>query len=331
MSEDQTYKAVIDLASIERCWPVGHEVPKLIIDMANLIATWEIPSVGFANFKGSRFDDFWCELGGDLSEQFGTFISLPDGTHISVWFHEGAVKGAEPVIELGGEGELNVLAPNLKSFMTKWAQGNVQRELDTEEDATPDYVALRKISSEKMLALIAAYPDHPPSAPVPHLPHVLVAWQELANAKIASDPTMQAILKLLEKHVPKFPEGADPETTYVFPRSYSIRIAGPRVEIPAPAIPPEYKTREEFPERDALIALIRKAREERAREVPGRGLWHDAMLEIHSDRRLFLKASWEFEPGFEEGGRMTRAELDADLKRFPRDARWMQPWMDELK
>jgi hypothetical protein len=241
------------------------------------------------------------------------------------------VKGAEPVIELGGEGELNVLAPNVKCFMTKWAQGNVQRELDAEEDATPDYVARRKIYSEKMLALIAAYPDHPPSAPVPDMPQFLAAWQKHANAKIAADPTMQAILKLLEKYIPKFPEGADPETTYVQSKSYMIHAAGPRIEIPAPAIPPEYKTREEFPERDALIALILKAREERAREVPGRGLWHDAMLEIYSDKTFYLKASWEFEPSFQDGDRMTRAELEADLKRFPRDARWMQPWMDELK
>jgi hypothetical protein len=331
MGEDQTYKAVIDLASIERCWPVGHQVLQLIIDMAKLISPWENASVGFANFRGSRFDDYWCELGGDLSEQFGTFISLPDGTHISLWFHEGAAKGAEPVIELGGEGELNVLAPNLKSFMTKWAQGSVQRELDPEEDATPEYLAQRKIYSEKMLSLIATAPDHPPSAPIPDLSNFLVAWQKHANAKIAADPIMQSILKLLEKHIPKFPEGADPATTYVQPKSYRIHVAGPRVEIPAPAIPPDYKIREEFPEREALIALVLKAREERARDVPGRGLWHDAILDIYEDKTFYLKASWEFEPSFEEGGRMTRAELEADLKRFPRDARWMQPWMDELQ
>jgi hypothetical protein len=332
MSDDEVYKAVIDLASVERCWPVGHEVPQLIIDMANLISPWKNPGVGYANIKGSRFDDYWYELGADLSEQFGTFISLPDGTHISMWFHEGAVKGAEPVIELGGEGELKVLAHNLKTFMMKWAEGSVQRELDPEtENATPEYLAQRKIHSEKMLALVASNPDHPPSAPIPDLPHFLQSWQKMAYAKIASDPIMQAILTLLEKQIPKFPEGADPATTYVMPKLYRVHVAGPRVEIPAPSVPPDYKIREEFPERDALIALVLAAREQRAREVPGRGLWHDAMLEIYSDKTLFLKASWEFEPSFEEGGRMTRAELEADLKRFPRDTRWMQPWMDELK
>jgi hypothetical protein len=44
-----------------------------------------------------------------------------------------------------------------------------------------------------------------------------------------------------------------------------------------------------------------------------------------------LKASWEFEPSFREGGSMTKAELKPDLARFPRDPRWRQPWMDELK
>jgi hypothetical protein len=127
---------------------------------------------------------------------------------------------------------------------------------------------------------------------------------------------MQAILKLLEKHIPKFPEGADPTTTYVQTKSYMIHVAGPRVEIPAPAIPPDYKVREAFPEREALIALVLKAREERVRDTRGRSLWHDAIPDIYADGTFFLKASWEFEPSFKEGGSMTRAGLKADLKRW---------------
>jgi hypothetical protein len=48
------------------------------------------------------------------------------------------------------------------------------------------------------------------------------------------------------------------------------------------------------------------------------------------DGQAVIKASWEFEPEFRQGGRMTKAELAVDLARYPRSARWRQPWMDEL-
>ncbi len=331
MDEANTYHAVIDLPSVERCWPVAHTVPPVIIDMAHLIAPWANSSVGFATIKGSRFDDYWIELGGDLSEQFGNFISLPDGTRIAIWYHTGATKGAEPVIELGSEGELNVLAPNIKSFMTKWARGAVQRELDPDpETATPAYLAERKEHAQAMLAMIDRVPEPPAAAPVESLPKFMEKWQTAALARNAADPVMQEILELLKAYVPRRPDGADPETTYVFPTAYQIRIAGDRVEIQPPAVPPDYKTFQPLPERDALIPLILKARDARAQAFPGRGLWHDGMLEIYEEKYLMLKASWEFEPQFREGGRMTKAELDADLARYPRDPRWHQPWMNEL-
>jgi hypothetical protein len=74
-----------------------------------------------------------------------------------------------------------------------------------------------------------------------------------------------------------------------------------------------------------------KIREERAQDpYAARGLWNSASLRIHSDGLVWIPADWEFEPSFETGGRMTRAELEADLARFPRSDRWREPWMDEL-
>jgi hypothetical protein len=331
MSDDTEvgrYQSVINLESVERCWPIGHRVPQLIKDIATLISPWPNQSVGFARIEGRRFDDYWIELGGDLSEQFGQFMHLPDGTYIAVWYHEGA----EPVVELGSEGELKILAPNIKVFMTKWAKGKVLRELDPDPDeVTPEYVEQRKIYAAQMLAVIATSPDLAPRPTVADLPKFMQQWQALALAKVAADPVMRDILKLMQAHIPKFPEGSDPATTYVHPTSYAVRIAGARVEIQPPAVPPDYKTFQTLPERDALIPLLLKARENRARQYPGRGLWHDAMLELYQEKYLMLKASWEFEPSFREGGRMTKAERDADLTRFPRDPRWHQPWMDELK
>jgi hypothetical protein len=327
----EIYESVINLDSVERCWSVGHAVPQLIKDIANLIAPWPNPAVGYVRFQGARFDDYWIELGGDLSEQFGKFIHLPDGTYIAMWFHDGAEPGAEPVVEIGSEGELNILAPNIQTFMLKWANGNVHRELDPDpDDSTPEYLAQRKIYATQMIDIIAASPDGPVGTTLGNLPKFMDDWQTAAFARVAADPVMIDILKLMEPHVPMLAEGSDPATTYVAPASYMIRIAGGRVEIQTPAVPPDYTSFQALPEREALIPLLLKARENRTKLYPGRGLWHDAMLEIYVEKYVLLKASWEFEPSFREGGRMTKAELEADLARFPRDPRWRQPWMDEL-
>jgi hypothetical protein len=338
MTETGTYADVIDLAGIERNWPEGRVVPQLITDVATLIAPWPNGSFGYPRFKSTRFDDYWIELGGDLNDQFGIFIGLPEGTNIALWFHDGAVAGAEPVIELGSEGELNVVAPNVKTFFAHWANGTLPKssvaykELINEDDlTTPEERAQRQLYAAQLRALVAQAPDHPPGVPAQNISNFMEQWGAAARAKIAADLIMQAIVTLLAAHVPRRPQGSDPDTTYVAPAFYHVRIAGPRVELQSRALPPDYKTFEPLPERDALIPLILQAREERARALPGRGLWHTATLELYSDRTMVLKASWEWAPEFREGGPVTKAEFEAELARFPKSPSWREAWMDELK
>jgi hypothetical protein len=332
----ETYAAAIDLAGIERNWPDGRSVPKLIVDVANLMSPWPTGALGFPRFKSTRFDDYWIELGGDLNDHFGMFINLPEGTNIAVWFHAGAVKDAEPVIELGSEGELSVLAPNLKSFFARWAEGTLPNssvafnELISDSGLTLEEKAQRPHYAAQMQSVVRQTTDHPSGLPAQNIAKFMEQWGATARASIAADPLMQEILTLLDDRIPRRPEGSDPDTTYTFPASYQVRIAGPRVEIQSRAVPPDYTTFEPLPERDALIPLILQAREARARSHPGRGLWHSAMLELYEDRTVILKASWEFEPEFRIGGRMTKAEFDADLARFPKSPRWREQWMDEL-
>jgi hypothetical protein len=337
VTETGTYADVIDLAGIERNWPGDRQVPKLILDVAALMRSWPNGSLGYPRFKSTRFDDYWVELGGDLNAQFGIFINLPEGTNIAVWFHDGAVASAEPVIEIGSEGELHVLAPNLKSFFAAWADGTLPtssvayNELLHEDDLmSAGEKALRPHYATQMRSLADQAPDHQASVPPPNISKFFEAWGTAARARIAADPTMKSILALLKDHITRMPGAADPEMTYVFPAHYHIRVAGPRIELQSRALPPDYTTFEPLPERDALVPLILQAREARARSQPGRGHWHSASLELYADGTAVLKASWEFEPEFREGGRMTKAEFEADMARFPKSPRWREPWMDEL-
>jgi hypothetical protein len=328
-----TYSQSIDLVSLERNWPEPHAVPPAILGFAKLIRDWPYEALGIFSIQGERMHDYYVELGADLNEQFGKFLHFSDGTYIALWFHDGVVENAEPVVELGSEGELKVLAPNLKSLFSTWANGPFHQELElTEDEQTPEHIAQRKVHGEKLLEFAQALPEHPPGVPAPNLENLMENQSKLALKKFATDPTMQAITKLMDAH---FHWG---ESFWTL--EFRISVAGPRIEILGPGLAEtDYKTRMVIPELEALIPLVLKAREERAAPpFQVRGLWHVAMLTLHifppdidQGGHAYIKAAWDEEPEFSTGGRVTKAELNADLERFPRSPRWMEPWMNGLK
>jgi hypothetical protein len=330
---NETYSESIDLISLERNWPEPHAVPPAMLEFANLIRDWPFEALGIFSIQGERMDDYYIELGADLNEQFGKFLHFSDGTYIAVWFHDGVMEGAEPVVELGSEGDLKVLAPNLKSFFSAWANGPFHQELELAEDErTPEHVAQRKQYGAKMLEFAQALPEHPTGSSIPNLEHLMEQQSKTALKEFAADPTLQAITKLMDAH---FHWG---ESFWTL--EFQIKVAGPRIEILGPALAEtDYKTRMIIPELEDLIPLVLKAREERAAPpFAARGLWHVGMLVLHifpaefdQGGHAYIKAAWDEEPKFATGGRVTRAELNADLERFPRSARWMEPWMDGLE
>jgi hypothetical protein len=331
---DETYAEVIHLEGLERNWPEPHAVPAAILGFANLIRDWPFEALGIFSIQGERMHDYYIELGADLNEQFGKFLHFSDGTYIALWFHNGVMANAEPVVELGSEGDLKVIAPNLKSFFSTWANGPFHQELElTQDERTPENIAQRKLYGKKLLEFAQSFPEHPPGVPAPNLEQLMEGQSKSAFAKFAADPTLQAILNLMVVHIPTLEE---------LSREFRINVAGPRIEIRAPGTPEsDYKIQIPFPEREALIPLILKAREERAAPpFQARGLWHAATLSLNRfpeefgfgiNGHAYIKAAWDEEPQFANGGRVSKAELNADLERFPRSARWMEPWMAELE
>jgi hypothetical protein len=327
------YADSIDMASLERNWPLGRDLPPLVGDIATLLMPIEHGTMGYFEMKGVRFDDYWIENGADLCEQFGFFLLLPDGSKIGMWFHEGAANGGEPIVGIGSEGDLELLAPNLKAFVQAWAKGNVWLDLGLsgDEDTPEARVRWAEIGA-KMKALADAAPDPPAGAAIANLPHFMEDYGKASIKAMAAHPLNREILRLMAAHVPS---GEDKLARY----NLQINIAGDRVELLPNATPEYYPKRAPVPaEADDLIPLILKLRDERASGIhAGRGLWLSATLQIYQgdiyglpEPLVILKGSWEFEPGFESGGRITKAELAADLARFPRDPHYMEPWMDEL-
>ncbi len=326
MSEEiSLYEPGIDIPSLQRNWPDGHEIPVVIINIATLLKSQIWGAVGYVEMAGSRFDDYWIEGGADLCEQFGMFIKFPDGTRIAQWFHPGAVPDAEPIVGIGSEGDLRVLAPNLKSFLRTWANGAGRYELAlSEDDRTPDRLAQWQAVAAQMHQIIDAAPDHPPSTPVADLVNFIDSYGAASRQAMLTNPIHQEIARVMAAHIPHG------KASYEYYNA-QIHIAGARIEILPNALPETYPQRAPLPEREALIPLLLQVREQRAQgRFADRGLWHSASLRIHPDGLVWIPADWEFEPCFETGGRMTRAELESDLARFPRSDRWREPWMDEL-
>ena len=58
---------------------------------------------------------------------------------------------------------------------------------------------------------------------------------------------------------------------------------------------------------------------------------HIFPAEFDQGGHAYIKAAWNGEPKFETGPRVTKAELNAGLERFPRSQRRMEPWMYGLE
>jgi hypothetical protein len=326
MNEVETYESGINIVELQKRWPDQHELPQLIIDMSNMIKLWEWGSVGYFTMPGSRMNDYWTEYGADLWDQFGLFLRLPDGTELGIWFHDQVVPGAEPVVQIGSEGDLSIVAPNLKTFFMDWAKGNGIRDLGMcEEDELPEYVAKRKALYQEMLSFLATVPEHPPGAIAPDLEQFMADYGTNTRAQIAADPTMQAITKLMDNHIP---HGQESWTRIDF----SISIVGDHIEILSPLTEAsEYTERVPLPELPALIPLVLQARLDRVQgKHQVRGLWHCANLRLHGDGTVYLAAGWDEKPDFRNGD-ATKAELQQDLDKFPLGDRWREQWMDELQ
>ncbi len=111
---------------------------------------------------------------------------------------------------------------------------------------------------KEILALIAASPKPPAPAPTPDFYDYIEKYGAAARAANAANPTLQAIAKLLDAHIPRGKEEWEAEV-------YTLSAKGDEITV-------ETRYDAPLPEREALIPLIIKARAERAAiHTDGRG------------------------------------------------------------
>jgi hypothetical protein len=324
----ETYEEYVDLDEIARQWPDGRDPPPLLADLARHVSGRERGALGAFRLAGDRLDDNWIENGADCWPHFGVFMVLPDGSRVAQWFRDGAAD--VPIVYLGSEGDVRLEAPNLEAFLAAWAtatydrQGNLVangeavslpselvRSADDEvADGRPAMAEfLRRRLGGDPPALIA-----PRQADAP-IAQFFATWREQATAREASDPELRAIASALDAYVPRGKKAW--ERVLI-----DIRAAGHRFEVDDP------KERKPLAEEEIVIPLVAAAREARAQGVHAvRGLWHTAYIELNPDGRCRLVCNWQRKPIFRDGQPPQPAEIGADLARFPRSARWLEPWM----
>jgi hypothetical protein len=289
MSETATYDTNgIDLNALAAHWPDKHPQPKLIVDIAMLIAPWPWGLLSHFYISGARFNDHIVENGADLHGDFGIFMKIANGTDYALWYHDGCVPGAEPVVKIDDEGQHDVIAPTLHAFFTEWASGRGIRQLyPFDYEGTPEIIAERFAKGKEILALIAASPQPDTPAPAPNFYDYMEKYGEAARAANAANPTLQAISKLLDAHIPRGRQEWDAEV-------YTLTANGDDIMVETRSLEPDYKTKAPLPEREALIPLLQRARAERAQgKTASLGPWTSAVMRLFPDGAVQISASWD--------------------------------------
>jgi hypothetical protein len=290
MSDDvPTYgETCIELKNFERYWPHGKNVPRIIYDIAALIAPWPRGIVSEFYIIASRPNDFRIENGADLWNQFGMFIGYANGTEYALWYYEGCPAGAEPVVSFGDEGDLRVLAPNLKTFLTQWACGHGVGWFEPfDYDATPELLAKRQALGAQIMALVVQLPSTPVVQAVPDVEAYINKFADHAADRNDADPTLQAIRALLANYIPN--DDSNPRG-----KSWKLNVVAGNIEIETSLMEPDFTQLEPLPEREALLPLVTKARLEReASHHDGRGPWTSGVLYIQHGGHTFISGNWE--------------------------------------
>jgi len=328
----EPYRDYVDFDELARQWPDGRDVPPLLADLVRYLEDKPWRSLGDFTLRGDRMDDYWVEDGADCWPHFGFLMRLPDGSRVAQWFREGASPDNVPIVYLDSEGEVRMVASSLEEFLAVWAlarfdsTGNLVASghrvslpfdlLYQADSGAPDGRAdfldfLRQRLGREPQAIIGPHPSHEP------IERFFEEWSETQRQKMATDPTLRSIAGILDAYIPR---GKQPWDRV----SLDIRVAGARCEIDAPEGP---KT--PLAEEREIIPLVLAARATGVHAV--RGVWHSAAIRLTPDGLCRITANWHREPVFRDGTPPTADEIAADLARFPRSARWMEPWMNKAR
>lgn len=126
---------------IEATFPLGHKLPKAIVDICDyhrehgypISGCFELSKIGMDDLKG------WFPNDPATYEQFLPFGRGASGDVYALWLHDGRPPEEAPVVMFGSEGELEVLASDAVQFCRLLCLGYSEIGLDSPTAPPRDY------------------------------------------------------------------------------------------------------------------------------------------------------------------------------------------------
>jgi hypothetical protein len=303
----------VDSDSFQRNFPVGFAVPPLLMQFAQRISKVPYGSMGFFRLRSERFNDFWIENGSDLHPDFALFMSDRAGGQIGYWLHDKQPTETAPIVFVGSEGELAVVANSLVQFLFRLATGETQvPDLDS-RDGAEEGQALAK-----WLAQVATEPPVHERCGTPDLKRWMDDWHRQQHESIARNPLNRQITENLRRFLKPNAEPWDSACFDVLLVGRQFRMwhrsAGPK-PIPGDDV-------------SDLEPVFRSLREQRALQMPERGLWFSAWVTVGPKREASVCCNFMDEPEvLDERPIIPAKDYQSDLRAFPRSDHWMPDWL----
>jgi hypothetical protein len=324
----------VNVASIREIMPTGVTMPPKLEKFLQWVSTQPNGSIGYMEFAGSRFTDYWIENGSILSPKFVLFAHLGDGTDIGYWLYDGRTIDNAPIVLIGSEGELDILANNLEEFLAGLINDShsSRSELTAERDEDDaDWIDRRgELSAflktafgftvDKNIDYQKAAQGNQPALH-PDFKKWMMDWGE-AQEKIAlADPARQAIAAATKARWSKLEKQWDSIDIDLF-------IADGKVSQQI-----HRNTTKPIAELEKIAPHVLALRNAELKATPERGAFHFISLRIDQRGHVGLMRQDHFKELGTDDVKIPEGAVPAimaDAKKYPRATYWTPRWMARL-
>jgi hypothetical protein len=321
----------VDIDSIREILPTGVMMPAKLERFLQWAATQPNGSIGAMEFAGSRFDDYWIENGSVLAPKFVLFAHLGDGTDIGYWLYDGRTIENSPIVLIGSEGDLDILANGLEEFLAGLINDNYSRhsELSAEKDEDDsDWVdrrpALAVLLKDTFGFTRDSAVDYQQTAQATHpdFKEWMLGWGKAQEKNSLADPSRQAIANATKARWSKLKDSWNSINIDLFVADGKVSQQIFR------------NTTKPLAELERVTPHVLALREVELKAAPERGAFHFISLRIDQRGHVGLMRQDHFKElgtsdvNIPEGG---TAAILADLKKYPRSAYWTPRWLARLQ
>lgn len=313
----------------------GFETPALLTAFARWARTRPWGSVGRFDLQGQRFPDGYVEGGADLAPQLGFFMHLPDGSLTGFWRPAGGERDPAIVV-VGSEGQLQVVASSLATFLWRLALARFARNGSPAEDLLPqddeddedDDEPIPDLRRELAAWLTAESVPRPPRAVLDaqddERSSAFETWLEAhgraERERLARLSAARELASLLRRELPANAEAwtqSGVEVVFACDRA-AARWWPPFGANGKPRAPLEPA------QRDHVLALVRALRDDDARRHPERGPFLSVLVTA-SPKHFAVRREYLARPDAWHG--IPDDLLVREIVQHPRSPYWTPDWV----